>query len=146
VGFAGCQWPGLYFLGLPWLSRRGSSFVWGVWHDASHLADQITIQRNYQAYAPMEGGEGSVDCVTTCGTTSQMPSASLREFARRIRPGGHIIFAVVPGPWVDCGYAEILSELESAGKISVQSRGPSFQMLPTTEPEFLCEIWVMKIH
>jgi len=21
--------PGIYFLGLPWLSRRGSSFIWG---------------------------------------------------------------------------------------------------------------------
>src|SRR5215468_6186649 len=42
--------PGIYFLGLPWLSRRGSSFVWGVWHDAKYLADQITIQRNYMAY------------------------------------------------------------------------------------------------
>src|SRR5699024_10428961 len=37
--------PGVYFLGLPWLSRRGSSFIWGVWHDAKYLADQIDIQR-----------------------------------------------------------------------------------------------------
>ena len=42
--------PGIYFLGLPWQSRRGSSFIWGVWHDARYLADQITIQRNYMAY------------------------------------------------------------------------------------------------
>jgi putative flavoprotein involved in K+ transport len=42
--------PGIYFLGLPWLSRRGSSFIWGVWHDARYLADQISIQRNYMAY------------------------------------------------------------------------------------------------
>ena len=42
--------PGLYFLGLPWLSRRGSSFIWGVWHDASFIADQIAIQRSYLAY------------------------------------------------------------------------------------------------
>jgi putative flavoprotein involved in K+ transport len=42
--------PGIYFLGLPWLSRRGSSFIWGVWHDARYLADQIRIQRNYMAY------------------------------------------------------------------------------------------------
>lgn len=42
--------PGLYFLGLPWLSRRGSSFIWGVWHDAKYLADQIAIQRSYLAY------------------------------------------------------------------------------------------------
>lgn len=39
--------PGIYFLGLPWLSRRGSSFIWGVWHDAKYLADHILIQRNY---------------------------------------------------------------------------------------------------
>jgi putative flavoprotein involved in K+ transport len=42
--------PGIYFLGLPWQSRRGSSFIWGVWHDAKHLADQIAIQRRYLAY------------------------------------------------------------------------------------------------
>ena len=42
--------PGIYFLGLPWLSRRGSSFIWGVWHDARYLADQIAIQRQYLAY------------------------------------------------------------------------------------------------
>ncbi|MGV9857408.1 flavin-containing monooxygenase [Gordonia sp. NPDC003425] len=44
--------PGIYFLGLPWLSRRGSSFIWGVWHDARYLADQIAIQRGYLAYRP----------------------------------------------------------------------------------------------
>jgi putative flavoprotein involved in K+ transport len=42
--------PGVYFLGLPWLSRRGSSFIWGVWHDAKYLADQISTQRKYLAY------------------------------------------------------------------------------------------------
>jgi putative flavoprotein involved in K+ transport len=44
--------PGLYFVGLPWLSRRGSSFIWGVWHDARFIADQIGIQRSYEAYQP----------------------------------------------------------------------------------------------
>jgi len=33
--------PGVYFLGLPWLSMRGSSFIWGVWVDAEHLAGHI---------------------------------------------------------------------------------------------------------
>ena len=42
--------PGVYFLGLPWLSRRGSSFIWGVWHDARYLADHISTQRGYLAY------------------------------------------------------------------------------------------------
>lgn len=42
--------PGLYFVGLPFLSRRGSSFIWGVWHDAGHVADQIAIQKSYAEY------------------------------------------------------------------------------------------------
>lgn len=42
--------PGIYFLGLPWLSRRGSSFIWGVWHDAKHIADHIATQRKYLDY------------------------------------------------------------------------------------------------
>jgi putative flavoprotein involved in K+ transport len=43
---------GIYFLGLPWQSRRGSSFIWGVWHDAKHLADRISTQRKYKEYRP----------------------------------------------------------------------------------------------
>lgn len=35
------QVPGFYFLGLPWLSRRASAFIWGVWHDAAYLAGHI---------------------------------------------------------------------------------------------------------
>jgi putative flavoprotein involved in K+ transport len=47
--------PGVYFLGLPWQSRRGSSFIWGVWHDAKYVADHIAKQRAYLAYrAPAE--------------------------------------------------------------------------------------------
>ena len=44
--------PGIYFLGLPWQSRRGSSFIWGVWHDAKFVADHIVTQRGYRAYRP----------------------------------------------------------------------------------------------
>jgi putative flavoprotein involved in K+ transport len=42
--------PGIYFVGLPWLSRRGSAFIWGVWHDAKHIADHIATQRKYLSY------------------------------------------------------------------------------------------------
>jgi putative flavoprotein involved in K+ transport len=44
--------PGIYFLGLPLQSGRGSSFIWGVWHDARFLADHIVTQRGYAAYQP----------------------------------------------------------------------------------------------
>ncbi len=36
--------PGLYFLGLAWLSRRASPFIWGVWHDAAYIADHIAAR------------------------------------------------------------------------------------------------------
>nr|CTQ90518.1 monooxygenase, putative [Kibdelosporangium sp. MJ126-NF4] len=39
--------PGVYFLGLPWLARRGSSFIWGVWHDAKFVADHVMTRRAY---------------------------------------------------------------------------------------------------
>jgi len=42
--------PGVYFLGLPWQTRRGSSFIWGVWFDARYVADHIAKQRGYMAY------------------------------------------------------------------------------------------------
>jgi len=37
--------PGLYFLGLAWLSRRASPFIWGVWHDAAYLAGEIAARQ-----------------------------------------------------------------------------------------------------
>lgn len=42
--------PGVYFLGMPWQSRRGSPFIWGVWHDAKHLAGHMATQRTYLSY------------------------------------------------------------------------------------------------
>lgn len=44
--------PGIYFLGLPWQTRRGSSFIWGVWYDARYIADHITKQNDYMRYQP----------------------------------------------------------------------------------------------
>ena len=49
--------PGVYFLGLPWQSHRGSSFIWGVWHDAKFIADHIATQRKYLAYNASSQGE-----------------------------------------------------------------------------------------
>ncbi len=50
--------PGLYFLGLPWQSRRGSSFIWGVWHDAKFVADRIATHHKYMAYHAAANQEG----------------------------------------------------------------------------------------
>ncbi|MDN8613449.1 flavin-containing monooxygenase [Variovorax ginsengisoli] len=41
---------GIYFLGLPNLVNRASSFIYGVWHDAKYIADHIVIQDAYMSY------------------------------------------------------------------------------------------------
>jgi len=41
--------PGIYFLGLPWLSRMSSSFLSGVGDDAAHLADIIRSRCDRQS-------------------------------------------------------------------------------------------------
>jgi putative flavoprotein involved in K+ transport len=33
--------PGLYFIGLPWMSNRASAFIWGAWRDAERLAGHL---------------------------------------------------------------------------------------------------------
>lgn len=43
--------PGLWFLGLPWLTRRASAFIWGVWQDAAEIADRIAAEE--AAAAPL---------------------------------------------------------------------------------------------
>lgn len=47
--------PGLYFLGLPWLSRRASAFIWGVWQDAEYLADHIATRKVSVTDAALNG-------------------------------------------------------------------------------------------
>jgi len=81
--------PGIYFLGLPWLSRRGSSFIWGVWHDAKYLADQITIQRNYMAYhnASQREGDGALrsDKMDTSSTNLSTPRITAGRAANSLK-------------------------------------------------------------
>lgn len=66
--------PGVYFVGLPWLSRRGSAFIWGVWHDARHIAEHIAKQRLYYAYRDAAQRQAGAEPRTT---PSDSPTASL---------------------------------------------------------------------
>lgn len=47
--------PGLYFLGLVGLSRRSSSFIWGVWRDADYLAEHISARTRRALADVIEG-------------------------------------------------------------------------------------------
>lgn len=61
--------PGLYFLGLPWLSRRASPFIWGVWHDADYLADHIAARE--ASAAGLDAGVQGRDRMRPILTTSK---------------------------------------------------------------------------
>jgi putative flavoprotein involved in K+ transport len=50
---------GIYFVGLPNLVNRASSFIYGVWHDAKYIADHIALQHGYMTYAPSGDGAGA---------------------------------------------------------------------------------------
>jgi len=87
----------------------------------------------------------SFDAVVTCGTTSQMPSYSLREFARVVRPGGRIVFCVNLQAFEDYGYAAILAELEQGGVLATAHKSEPFDLLPTSDHKMICEIWVIDV-
>ncbi|MDR6207437.1 MAG: flavin-containing monooxygenase [Paraburkholderia graminis] len=68
--------PGIYFLGLPWLSRRGSAFIWGVWHDAKHIADHIATQRKYLAYYDGPQPQASISNADDADSSNDASAAS----------------------------------------------------------------------
>lgn len=41
---------GIYFVGLPWQSRRASSFIYGCWHDAQFVVNAIASKQFYHSY------------------------------------------------------------------------------------------------
>jgi predicted TPR repeat methyltransferase len=119
-----------------------------------YSAEMLKIARGKGIYAslhvcdlgqPTDFAAGSFDAVVSCGTTSQMPSVSLREFVRLLRPGGKIVFGVIPDAWASCGWAAILKEFETDGTVALITRSAPFQMMPTTEPDFICEVWVISV-
>jgi putative flavoprotein involved in K+ transport len=38
------NYPGLYFIGMPWLYKRQSSLLYGVGEDAEYIASAITAK------------------------------------------------------------------------------------------------------
>ncbi|KPA90122.1 flavin-containing monooxygenase [Pseudomonas asplenii] len=67
--------PGIYFVGLPWLSRRGSAFIWGVWHDARHVAGHIATQRSYQDYEDAAQRQAAAALSVASAPVSQVATA-----------------------------------------------------------------------
>lgn len=67
---------GVYFLGLPWQSHRGSSFIWGVWHDAKYIAEQIMIQRGYLEHLGSTTPDNGIETTGQGDTAGPVPTAA----------------------------------------------------------------------
>ncbi len=102
-----------------------------------------TLQADLAARTPFD--DDAFDAAVTVGTTSQMPAGSLRELARVVRPGGHIVFTVWPEAYVQRGYAEIQRHLEAERRLALVYRGEAFQGLPNSEPDIWYEVWVFDV-
>lgn len=132
------------------LKDAGFTDVTGLDFSAGMLA--IAAQKNvYRETIVADLGQqtalddNSFDAVITVGTTSQMPSYSLVEFLRVVRPGGHIIFATWVKAFEEQGYADLQRQFETEGRLALRHRGEPFQGLPATEPEIVYEIWVFDV-
>lgn len=71
--------PGLYFLGLPWLSKMNSSFLAGVGDDTARLAQHMTTPGSAGHPACSEFFEGPM---SECGTFRPSGSLELMSAAR----------------------------------------------------------------
>lgn len=74
--------PGVYFVGLPWLSHRGSSFIWGVWNDAKYVADRIAVQRGYLAYRARDERQQPAEPALTYSRSTPPPMTPKDEVYR----------------------------------------------------------------
>lgn len=54
------DYPGLYFVGLPWLHNAKSGLIFGVAEDAAHLADSIEQQADHRRAPCIAGRKSSV--------------------------------------------------------------------------------------
>ncbi len=73
--------PGLCFLGLPWLTNRSSSFIWGVWRDADRLAAQI--ERSRAAPPPDRRARWSTPVSARSTRPPPIPSSVWTTISRR---------------------------------------------------------------
>ena len=132
------------------LHAQGFENLIGVDYSASMLevAKEKGIYREVHQCnlaQPTPFADNSFDGLCTCGTSSQVPSASLREYARLVKPGGRIVFCVFLQAFQECGYADILDELEEQGVLEMLYKGEPFQLLPTSEPDVVSEVWVFGV-
>ena len=90
--------------------------------------------------------DDTYDAVVAIGvlTIGHAPASSLDELVRVTRSGGHIVFSMRPDTYLDSGFKEKQSQLESDGAWQFVEVSEPFQTLPKGEPDAYHQIWIYK--
>ena len=107
----------------------------------------------YREYHQMVMGEelgfdtDSFDAVVSVGaiTLGHAPVASLDEFVRITKPGGHIVYTLRPDLYQDGGFKEKHAGLAEQGKWKFVTASEPIQLLPRNEPDVLHQVWVFAV-
>ncbi len=107
----------------------------------------------YQAFHQMTMGEpldfptDSFDATITVGvlTVGHAPARSIEELVRVTKPGGYIVFSLRPDTYLEAGFKEMQTGLETAGKWKLVEVTDEFKPLPKGEPEVNHQVWVYQV-
>ncbi len=96
---------------------------------------------------PLDFPTDEFDAVISVGVFTQghAPASSFDELVRITKPGGMIVFSLRVDTYVNDGFKEHLSRLESSGRWELAEVTGKFQPLPKGEPEVWHQIWAYRV-
>ncbi|CAN5565027.1 class I SAM-dependent methyltransferase [soil metagenome] len=96
---------------------------------------------------PLDFETNSFDAVMSVGvlTVSHAPVESIDELVRVTKPGGHIIYTLLPDLYEEGGFKDKHAEFESAGKWKLAEVSEPLQILPKGEPDVYHQVWVHEV-
>lgn len=86
----------------------------------------------------------AVTCFGSFGP-GHAPPESLTEFARIVRPGGHVIFNIVEATYKGQGFPDVMDALAAQGLWQEVERSPEFRAFLLSEPTVTTRIFVFKV-
>ena len=78
-------------------------------------------------------------------TYGHAPSSSFDELIRIVKPGGYIIFPLLPDFYEESDFKVKMTALETSGLWQLVSRGEKFQAVPKLETDMYYEIWTYRV-
>ena len=134
------------------LAAAGSRRIGGIVLSEAMLAE-ASAKRVYSEVHRMALGEpldfedGAFGAVVSCGvlTPGHAPARSLRELVRVTRRGGHVVWSMRVDHHEAGGFADVVAELEAAGRWRLAEVTDPAPFLPKGEPDVLHQMWAMEV-